>query len=96
MPDKTWVCCGVTRPITERCSCGDRDIPDEREGQSFLSVEDYKKSGYSKCPYCGTVGAAPIDDSFDFVGGRFIQTAYCGDCKQFWNEVFELVALEKP
>ena len=62
-----------------------------------LTSEAYQQEAYLKdpnfCPYCG---ADEIDaERFD-VGGRVAwQAVRCNTCEAEWNDVFELVAVER-
>lgn len=53
------------------------------------AIEKYVNSPYH-CPYCGSEN---ITSEFFEPEGNY-QTVQCDDCKEKWDEVFELVTIE--
>ena len=53
------------------------------------------------CPYCGANDIAPGDGDIDIHGLHLLEADWmsrqvgCGACNKFWNEIYELTAIEE-
>jgi transcription elongation factor Elf1 len=54
--------------------------------------KDYIKSGYNKCPGCGSTdicgGSVEVD------GNIAIQNVSCNECDKIWNDIYTLSDVE--